>query len=219
LVSPNIVISSTLTRPYLYFKRAYARTNTTSDDRLTVSFSTNCGQSWVTRGGATIRSATQLATGNPTGGLYVPLASHWRQDSMLISTTPLQAGSHVMIRFRATSDRGSALYIDDIRIGRSGITGLADDARAAGFALTMFPNPATAAEAQVRVTTGATSGGTLRVYDATGRIIGRTITIAAATADREVVLQSATGALAPGVYVVELTTADGARLTQRALIY
>ncbi len=218
LVSPNIVLSTTLARPYVYFKRAYARANPTSDDRLTISYSLTCGQSWITRGGASIRSAAQLETAPPVGGLYAPISSHWRQDSVLLSTGTLAAGAHLMLRFRATSDRGSAMYIDDIRIGGR-ITGLGAEAAAAGFVLTMYPNPATAGEAQVRVTTGPASGATLRVYDATGRLMGRPITVAAATADRAVALQTATGALAPGVYVVELTTAAGARLTQRALIY
>ena len=123
-------------------------------------------------------------------------------------------------RRRATSGRGSALYLDNIRLG-SRITGLAADARATGARLSIYPNPSAEGEALIRLATGTTGAATLRITDATGRRLGQPLTIGMTGADteRELSLRSLAGPLAAGVYVVELTTADGARLTQRALVY
>ena len=218
LISANIMLTRAISRPYLTFKRAYARLNASSDDRLTMSTSFDCGRTWITRGGTAIRSATQLATGSPTGGTFVPTAAQWRADSMLISSGTIAAGSHLMVRFRVLSDRGSALYLDDFRIGGR-VTGLAADA-SVGVTLTVLPNPSDG-DAQVRVSTGAAGGATLRLYDAAGRLLGRPYAVASTGAgqERDVALRAVAGSLAAGVYVVELTTADGTRRTQRALVY
>ncbi len=221
LVSPNIVLATSIQRPYLYFKRAYARRNAMNEDRMTISVSFDCGRSWITRGSSAIRSATQLATGPTSGATFVPTASQWRADSMLISSGTLAAGSHVMVRFRVTSDRGNVLYLDDLLVKSPIPTGLAADQAGTRAALNIYPNPTTDGDAAVRVTTGTTGTATLRVYDAAGRLLGRAVTVPTTAVGQatEVSLRSVAGALRGGVYVVELTTADGFRLTQRALVY
>ncbi len=220
LISPNIIAATSLQRPYLYFERAYARRIATQNDRLTMSVSFDCGRTWITRGGGSTRSADQLQTGATTGTPFVPTPSEWRSDSLLITSGSLAAGDRVMVRFRVLSDRGNAIYLDNLRIG-SRITGLAAETARAGVALVVYPNPSDG-NAQLRVSTGtAGAGATLRLYDATGRLLGRPYAVAATGAGRasEVALRAVAGPLAAGVYVVELTTADGARLTQRAFVY
>ncbi len=221
LISPNIVITNTLQRPYLYFKRAYSQRTTTNADRLTISYSLNCGVTWITRGASSIRSAAQLSTANPSGSVYVPTPAQWRQDSIILSTGIVPAGTHVMVRFRMSSDLGNVIYLDDIRIG-SRITGLGDDALVQASALTIYPNPSDG-EALVRLSTGRVAGtATVRIYDAAGRLLGQPWRVSGTPTDggHEVSLRAVAGrTLAAGVYVVELTTADGARQTQRALVY
>lgn len=219
LISPNIILAAPLQRPYLTFKRAYARRASTDDDRLTMSTSFDCGKTWITRGGSAVRSAAQLQTGPTSGAAFIPTAAQWAADSLLISSTTMAAGSHVMVRFRVLSDRGNNFYLDDLRLSGRTVTGLAT-ATPVGSSLSVFPNPSDG-DAQLRVATGPTGGATLRVYDAAGRLIGQPYAVAPTGAgqSREVALQTVAGSLAAGVYVVELTTADGARRTQRALVY
>ena len=125
-----------------------------------------------------------------------------------------------MVRFRVFSDRGNILYLDNLRIGGRTPTGLADATIASRLGLSISPNPSTGA-AVLTVSTGNNEPATLRVYDATGRRVGAAYSVAATGAgrSREVALHTVAGPLAAGVYVVELTAADGARRTQRALVY
>jgi PKD repeat protein len=221
LISPNIVFATTMQRPYLYFKRAYSQRTSTNADRLTISYSTNCGVTWITRGASSIRSAAQLTTANPSGSLYVPTPSQWKQDSIVLSTGTLPAGTHIMVRFRMLSDLGNVIYLDDLRIG-SRITGLGEDPTVSTSALTIYPNPSNG-EALVRLSTGRVAGkATVRVLDAAGRLLGQPWHVNGTPTDggHEVSLRTVAGRpLAAGVYVVELTTADGARQTQRALVF
>lgn len=219
LISPNIVISTTVPRSYLYFRRAYAQRSTGSVDKLTVSFSTDCGRTWITRGNTGVRVGVNLATASPMGGSFVPNASQWRQDSVLIQTQPLLAGSHIMVRFRATSDIGNSLYLDDIRLG-SPLTGLGAEL-GQPVALSIFPNPSDGDETTLRLTTSAAGSATVRVFDATGRLLGQPWHLSSATpgTTHEVRLTEVAGKLAAGVYMVELSTANGTRRTQRALVY
>ncbi|MBC7449424.1 MAG: T9SS type A sorting domain-containing protein [Hymenobacteraceae bacterium] len=115
-------------------------------------------------------------------------------------------------------DRGNPISLDNLPLGTR-YPGLAGEA-ATGVTMAVFPNPSDG-NAQVRISTGRSGGATLRVYDAAGRLIGAPYAVAATGTGhtREVALQTLAGSLAPGVYVVELTAADGGRQIQRALVY
>lgn len=219
LVSPNIVITNTVQRPYLHFRRAYAQRSTSSADKLTISYSTDCGRSWITRGGTAVRVGAALATTTPMSGSFVPTAAQWRQDSVLIQTQPLAAGAHLMLRLRVTSDAGNTLYLDDLRLGGTMVLGLGS-ALDPALMLDVVPNPSDGAETTLRlVTSPARGAATVRVYDATGRLIGQPWRVSQTGSPQEIHLSTVAGKLAAGVYLVELSTADGTRLTQRALVY
>jgi hypothetical protein len=124
----NLGTNSTLT-----FSHAH-RQYQTSNDRLEVFVSTDCGVSWVSvfnQAGAT------LSTLGAANAAYIPAASSdWRSNSIDLSA--YDGTNEVVIRFTGTSDYGNNLFIDDIDIQS---TLSVDDANEMD-SLKIFPNPA-----------------------------------------------------------------------------
>ncbi len=217
LISPTIILDSALTLPFLTFQQAYSGLGFGSRDRLEVAVSFDCGRTWSTR---LRRVGTSLARGNAAtaNGLFVPTAAQWHSERISLGQA-MAAGSQVRVRFTVFRAFGNALYLDHLRIEGLPVTvtGLTAEAAIAQPQLSLVPNPSTAdAPAMVRVTVPPGTTATLRLLDATGRRLGTAIKLA--SGEREVPLNLAAGRLAAGVYLVELTTADGTRLVQRALV-
>lgn len=95
----------------LMFSVAYAQ-KTTQNDRLQILVSTNCGQSWTSvydKAGAVLSTHAPQAT-----GLWVPTAADWRSDTVTLDS--YLGNSKVLIKFKATSNAGNNLYIDDVNL-------------------------------------------------------------------------------------------------------
>jgi len=81
-------------------------------EELLVQFSTNCGQSWITR--KTITNADLQTSGFRTTAFYPTNSSQWAEASV-----PLNAYAsfdHVMIRFVLDGGAGNNFFIDDISV-------------------------------------------------------------------------------------------------------
>lgn len=114
LISPPIDMSDVEpANARMYFRLAHA--NRTSDDhneQLRVYVSRDCGTNWTLR---YTESGDDLNTaGANVSGTFVPNENQWREES--VSLASVAGDEHVLIRFEATSDRQSYLYIDDINI-------------------------------------------------------------------------------------------------------
>ncbi len=120
LVSPFIQVDSALWRPTLFFREAYAAASTNSQTALAISYSLDCGSTWIP---LARRTAPELQTTEAQNQrTFVPTAARqWRTDSVLLSAQSLPAGSRVLLRFRTTVHLGNALYLDDIRLEASPI--------------------------------------------------------------------------------------------------
>lgn len=114
LISPPIDMSDVETADaFMTFKYAHAnRTSTNHDEELRIYASRNCGETWTLR---YVEDGDGLNTagGNVTS-TFVPDANQWRDEQVSLAT--MAGEEHVLIRFEATSDRQSYLYIDDINI-------------------------------------------------------------------------------------------------------
>lgn len=217
LVSPAIEIPTALNSAQLRFQVAYAQRNSSNLDQLRAAYSLDCGRSWVTR---FIRSGAALASGNPTrvAGVFVPTASDWHDFALPLGN--LSAGARILVRFAVTGDQGNALYLDDLRVAGTTPLGMAAELPE-GDMLTLAPNPAPGGEATIRVVLPAGSGAaSLRVYDATGRLVAAPYALPAAAAGQvtETSLAHCAGSLGRGLYLVELTTADGQRRSTRTVV-
>lgn len=82
------------------------------NDRLEVMVSTNCGTNWTTL----YNKAGSVLSTSPGGqtSAFTPNASQWRAESVDLTSYVGQAD--VLIKFKATSNYGNNLYIDDVNI-------------------------------------------------------------------------------------------------------
>lgn len=83
-------------------------------DTLEVRLTTNCGTNWTSiynKGGQTLSTSPGTLQAN----VFVPTATEWRRDSIIISS---QAGfqSSVMFAFTNRGHYGQAIYVDNINI-------------------------------------------------------------------------------------------------------
>ncbi|MBL0340340.1 MAG: choice-of-anchor J domain-containing protein [Bacteroidetes bacterium] len=88
--------------------RQYAAEN----DRLEVFVSTNCGTSWTSLFN---KAGTALSTvpGGQTNA-FVPTAAQWRAEN--VDLTSYLGQAEVLVKFKATSNYGNNMYIDDINL-------------------------------------------------------------------------------------------------------
>ena len=136
LISPSVNMTTIAgTAPALTFKVASAQRSSSTEDKLQVYVSTNCGLSWVLR--KTI-SGTALATANVQTASFIPTSSQWAEQSVILSSFVSQQNLYVMFRF--TSDGGNNIYIDDINI-RGNTTGIAEDELSNTLSFNVYPNP------------------------------------------------------------------------------
>lgn len=135
LYSPVINCSFVGTPANLKFKVAYARRNSTTNDKLEVWISTDCGRTWARRYS---KNGSNLAT---TGGFvnssFVPNSTQWREET--VSVIPLAGQPRAMIKFTVVDSSGNNIYLDDINIVDAPI-GFAD-IQLDDYATEIYPNP------------------------------------------------------------------------------
>jgi PKD repeat protein len=138
LISPPIDMSDVESSDaFMTFKYAHANRNSTNhDEELRIYASRNCGETWTLR---FVEDGDGLNTagGNVTS-TFIPNANQWREEQVSLAT--MAGEEHVIVRFEATSDRQSYLYIDDININPN-LLGVEDDAIETLSSAKIYPNP------------------------------------------------------------------------------
>lgn len=128
----NLTGASTLN---LSFKYAYAKKDTSSNDRLQLYITNNCSTTWVQR--LSLVSPV-LETAAITAVSFVPANNtEWKQASAIIP--PTYMNSSFRFKFVYTSNGGNNIYIDDINIDVNAGIDNAEDIRST---IQLFPNPA-----------------------------------------------------------------------------
>lgn len=185
----------------LTFWVAYAQYDASSNDKLEVVYSTDCGANWTSLWSA---SGSALKTVAPQTGPYTASTAQYVQKTVALGTMPVGA----TVAFRATSDYGNNMYIDDVNM-----TGPASVNKLAGADLnaSIFPNPAKdnatlsfnlLAQTEVKVT----------VVDGLGRVVAVVTDGALNSGNHQLTINTAN--LASGVYNVMIST-DAGTATQR----
>ena len=97
----------------IWFDLAYGKRNNDTDDLLVISYSKDCGKTWQVRASW---DTDELVTtdGNNVGNNFIPNNNEWDEKSVNIQAAAEQ--NDVIIRFEFTGDRGSYLYIDNVRL-------------------------------------------------------------------------------------------------------
>jgi len=178
-------------------------------DKLEVVYSTNCGSSWTP---VWSQQGAQLATAPATGAPFVPTQNsnaQWRQKSADLSAVP----SGAMIGFRATSDFGNNLYIDDINMRAGTALGI-EEVVASGY-VRMFPNPAKD-KVTVEFTLNEQSQVQVQILDAAGRVVANGANTQMSKGVQKVDISTAN--LAAGIYNVKIQTAAGNRIERLTVV-
>ena len=188
----------------LDFFEAYAQYQA-ENDRLEVVYSINCGLTWTSvwnQAGAT------LATALPVQTSFVPTQAQWRSVSVDLGAVPANA----MIAFRATSNYGNNLYLDDVTL-RSTVLSTVNSVVTEN-STSLAPNPA---NTQSTLSFNLTKSAAVRidVVDNLGRVIATPANGPLNAGARQVTINTAD--LAAGLYNIVIRTAEG-NLTQRLAV-
>jgi hypothetical protein len=179
----------------LSFIVAY-RQYSTENDKLQVDVSTDCGTTWTT---LWTKSGSALSTGAATINPFTsPNASEWRSE--VVDLTSYDNTDDVLIRFRATSNYGNNLLLDNINIDANMSVLDVDD----NVSLSLFPNPADNATT-LRIESNQSSDALISIYNTLGEMVYSSSTYINSGAN-EVNLN--TSGLVNGMYLVNIQVAE-----------
>ncbi len=196
-ILPTPTISGTTT---LEFWLAHAQYSSSYSDKLEVVYSTDCGDSWTSIWSQT---GSTLATTAATTSAFSPTsASQWAARVVNVTSVPTGA----LVAFRATSDYGNNVYIDDINMHAGAASTAVAPITSASANAAVYPNPAVN-EATLSFTLANTSSVQVQVVDELGRVLNTVANETMNAGAQKVVIN--TSALATGIYNVVVRTEQG----------
>lgn len=167
LVSPIIDMSGTTSPATITFKLAYARKNTSTNDRMEIYVSNNCGRTWALRYAKTGAALSTLASGQTISGTFTPTAEQWRTETVSVTTLAGQANG--MVKFVVSDSAGNSIFLEDINILNQpvGIEEITLD----DFSTQVYPNPG---NGDATISIGLLRQGNINISitDLTGKLIG-----------------------------------------------
>ncbi|PBQ31846.1 hypothetical protein CNR22_08715 [Sphingobacteriaceae bacterium] len=201
LILPPVDLSGTVD-PLMFFDVAYAQRNYTSDDKLEVFASMDCGATWTNFYSA--HGSTLSTTAPVSNTVYVPGSSdEWRTENI---TFPGYNKPNVLVKFVVTNNNGNNLYLDNINLLQleSPTVGI-PKITTSRSSMVLYPNPSTGVTNLI-VSSGRSSDATVTVINALGQVVyNKTTNLTAGSTTLQVDLKN----LADGIYTVSLTTNDG----------
>lgn len=202
--TPFIAVPESSDSLILSFDYAYRFRSNSLSDSLEVSYSQDCGNSWIP---IFYKGGEELATIDTFWTNFKPFAStHWRNERQnLINQID---GNEVIFKFRAINDNGSNFFIDNIFVYDAVSPASILSVEAESFKL--FPNPADDYVELKFLPLG--SNGKLTVCDLTGKVVyvGRL-----SQSQQQVKIQTAQ--FGQGIYFVAVETNKG-RKVQKLVI-
>jgi hypothetical protein len=168
------------------------------DDQLEVVYSTNCGQSWTSvwsQAGATLATAPGMTQSFiPTGN------SQWAKRSVDMTAVP----SGAQVGYRATSQFGNNIFVDNITFRTGNATGIEEFI--SGGNATLYPNPATD-QVTVEMNMVKAAKVSFHIVNMLGQQVGQTVSKDLNTGTTNTTVS--TSDLAPGVYFMNIVTDKG----------
>lgn len=194
----NLIIIPTPTtsaNSKLVFWVAYAQYSS-ENDKLEVVYSTDCGSGWTSLFN---KSGSALATRTDTTAAFTPKANQWRREVVDISSVPTGA----TLAFKATSNFGNNLYIDDVNMLDATAV---ENVNVANMDISIHPNP-TSGEAVLAFSLVKESTVSVQLVDITGRVVSN---IAAGKMGKGAqTININTSAISAGIYNVVIRTEEG----------
>lgn len=121
----------------------YAASGAGSNDRLQVEVSTNCGTTWTSvynKAGNALKTVAPIASANGSRGWIPSSGADYRTEA--ISLNAYANNPNVMVRFKATSNYGNNLFIDNINFSNSAL-GVEENNAMLANSVSVYPNPIT----------------------------------------------------------------------------
>ncbi len=185
LYAPLMNFSSTST-PSLKFNYAHRRYQS-SNDKLQVKVSTDCGNTWTT---VWEKSGAQLATVTSGSGEFNATAAQYQ--TAWLNLTECANQPNVIIKFVFTSDYGNNVFVDNIEILNSPV-GI-EDVEEGGLAI--FPNPVK----DVLNINYDKAINQIDVYDVNGKLVKTLTTVGSSINVSD---------LSDGIYMLNMQTEEG----------
>ena len=205
LMLPRLDLSTAAEGTELHFSLAHRRYNSTSNDRLQVKVSLDCGATWTTlydKQGATLATVT----GNQTSA-FTPQAGHWRAESVDISS--VIGEPEVIFMFTTISGYGNNVYIDDIAFAPASVGTAELDA----VRMNVFPVPSTGI-VNVALEGLRTAGYDMEVLALDGTVVHAERWAAGTGTNRTLDLAHVT----KGAYLLRFSAHDGSVLHERVVL-
>lgn len=198
-------LTAPLGTPALNFSIAYRQYDASSNDRIEVRVSTDCGTTWTSvynKSGATLSTTTAA-----TGAFTPTTAAQWRAET--VSLAPYVGQGEVLIAFKATSNFGNNAYIDDINV--TGVLTGVNEINL-GNSLSVFPNPV-----KDKVTLSGNFDGAKSIVVTVNDLAGKEVLVSQVknVASREQSFDVST--LAAGTYMMNINV-DGVIATKKITV-
>lgn len=161
LILPTLDLTSSTT-PYLSFRWAYAKSDPSYSDELSVQISTDCGVNFTQ---IFYRTGASMITGPTQATPYIPDSNTiWKLAN--INLTAYATSDHAIIKVINVTDGGNALYVDNINIDEVSV-GVAEIIDPEGN-INVYPNPSMG-NVTIEFNLLESSNVLLNVYDCVGR--------------------------------------------------
>jgi len=192
------------------FKYAHARRLGSSDDRLRVFISKDCGENWSLR--RTLDDDDlPTVSGNVTTEFIPATQDDWAEE-VIDNVVSVFLNEEFRVRFEYKSFRGNNIYIDDINIYDPSVVGVND----VQFLerLKLYPNP-TSDIANLEYTLKEPGNIRVEILDLAGRVLS--IEYSGNLPIGENFLEMNTGKLTPGMYLVRLKN-DNEQVVRKLMV-
>lgn len=204
LISPIIDMSSTTSPANITFKLAYARKSTSTNDRMEIYVSSNCGRTWSLRYAKTGAALSTLSSGQTISGTFIPTENQWRTET--VSVSALAGQNNGMVKFVVSDSAGNSIFLEDINILNQPV-GL-EDITLDDYMTQVYPNPGNG-DATISIGLLRQGNVTISVTDLTGKLIGSLSKENLGAGDYTFNLSEASGRnLSAGAYLIRIDSGN-----------
>lgn len=169
------------------------------NDQLIVSVSDDCGATWTD---VYDKAGAALKTANASTTFFVPTAAQWRKEAIDMSN--FDGTEELVVRFTVNSDFGNNLFLDNINIFGTVVSGV-EDAIVDGK-VTIFPNPASS-QANIGFAMAKAGEVSVTIHDVTGKLVTSLLDSQLVGAGEQNLVWD--NPASTGMYFVKIRTAEG----------
>jgi len=194
---------------FVSYKWSYANRVNTTDDRLRISSSGDCGDSWTLN--RIRKGTTTLPTATATNVAFTPTStSQWNGETLTLTSSSFMT-NHYQLKFEFICYGGNNVYLDDINISGVDTLGNFIEILESEMNVSLYPNP-TSNQTTLEISTESHRKTNVRLYNAAGQLVQTPFTGYLSIGTHQISI-TPPGA---GFYFVEVQS--GNQLTRKKLI-